>query len=125
VGIFPEELTDFAEFVRSDRVERWYGDYRRYPGCHYAAVPSYPYDFVFIDGPTERRTPDAPKCFDADFIDVLLASDRKVCGLLDQRISTYWTFRELIPGARVRYHPIEKLTRIAEADRSALRKDLR
>ena len=124
VRIFPEELAEFVEFVRSDRVEHWYGDYRRYQGCHYADVPKLPYDFVFIDGPKHRDSPDAQKCFDADFIDVLLASNREVRGLLDQRIATYRTFKELIPGAAIRYNPIEKLTRIDAADRSALRKDL-
>ena len=60
----------------------------------------------------------------ADFIDVFLASDRKVRGLLDQRIATYRTFKALIPGAAVRYNPIQKLTRIDAADSSALREDL-
>jgi hypothetical protein len=124
VNIFPSELADYVEFVQSDRVERWYGKYRRYPGCHYENVPDYPYDFVFIDGPTERKTPDAPKCFDADFINVLQKANKEVVGLLDQRVSTYWTFRDLIPMANVRYNPIKKLTLITNAKRSSLRNDL-
>jgi len=124
VKIFPPELADYVKFVQSDRVERWYGQYRRYPGCHYENVPDYPYDFVFIDGPTERKTPDSPKCFDADFINVLQKSEKKVFGLLDQRISTYWAFKDLIPMANVLYSPIKKLTRITKAGRSSLRNDL-
>jgi len=125
VEIFPEELAEYVEFILSARVEGFYGRYRRYPGCHYEHVPDYPYNFVFIDGPAKRKTPDSLKCFNADLINVLMKSDQQVNALLDQRISTYWTFKDLIPGAKVRYNPIKKLTRISKADRNSLRKDIR
>lgn len=82
----------------------------------YQTFPDYPYDFVFIDGPTLRRGPSSQKCFNADFINIVARSGHNVAGLLDQRIGTLWAYRKLIPGAKIIYNPIKRLTRIRAAN---------
>jgi hypothetical protein len=61
-------------------------------------------------------------CFNSDIINVLLASNNshKIDALIDQRISTYRHLRKLIPNARIRYHPVKKLTRIHGATKASL-----
>ena len=117
--IFPQELADAVELVQSDRVERRYGGHL---GACYRDLPEAPYDFVYIDGPTLRRAPGAPKCFSADFLNVLLRAEpgRLVRGLMDQRIGTYWVLKTLLPGATLRYDPIGQVVRIDGASRTAL-----
>jgi hypothetical protein len=85
-------------------------------------VPPYPYDFVFIDGPTLQREPNAPVCFNADFVNVLMKADldKKINGILDHRVLTYRVFKKLIPGARIRYVLTKKMVRISGATRSCL-----
>jgi hypothetical protein len=77
------------------------------------------YRFVFIDGPTLRRQDGAPKCFNADILHVVARAEGPVEALLDQRIGTLWALRELMPGAKFRYDPVRKVTRIRAA-RAAL-----
>ena len=120
VNIFPEELGRYVSFILSERAERLYGNL---PGCYYKDVPDYPYDFVFIDGPTERATPKARKCFNADFVNIVAKSNEEVRGLLDQRITTYWALKKLMPRASIKYDVIKKLTYIS-AKKTHLAKDM-
>lgn len=115
--IFPDDLKHYVTFVRSNRRERMYGDFL---GCFYEDIPNYPYDFVYIDGPTLRATPSSPKCFNSDFINIVMKSNIPVQGMLDQRIGTYWTLKKLLLKAKVRYHPIKKITTITNATKHSL-----
>ena len=115
--IFPHELKPYVTFIRSDRKEKMYGDLI---GCYYENIPDHPYDFVFIDGPTLRTSSTAPKCFNGDFINIAKKSNHSIFGILDQRIGTFWALRKLMPNARIRYHPIKKLTFIKTSVSSTL-----
>ena len=114
--IFPGALQHRVNFVLSDRKESQFGPFR---GCFYKNVPDYPYDFVFIDGPTERADAGAQKCFNADYLRIIKKSTHAVNGLLDQRITTYWAFKKLMPRASIRYEVVKKLTSI-KADKKSL-----
>jgi ubiquinone/menaquinone biosynthesis C-methylase UbiE len=118
-SIFPESFAEYVEFVLSPRSEKQYGGSW---GAYYQSVPSYPYEFVFVDGPTVQSRPGSRVCFNADLINVLLASadDHTVDALVDQRINTYRHLRKLIPHARVHYNPIKKLTRVYGASKASL-----
>jgi len=35
-------------------------------------LPTHPYDFIFIDGPTTRDLPDGSKTFNSDVINILV-----------------------------------------------------
>lgn len=100
VAIFPDELRDVVDFRLSERIERPYG---RRLGCCYRRIPEHPYEFMFIDGPTLRRGPGAPKCFNADLINVLASSRGPLLALIDQRVGTLWALKELLPGCEARY----------------------
>lgn len=115
--IFPEDLKHYVTFVRSNRRERMYGDFL---GCFYEDIPNYPYDFVYIDGPTLRATPSSSKCFNSDFINIVMKSNIPIQGMLDQRIGTYWTLKKLLPKAEIRYHPIKKITTVKNVAKQSL-----
>jgi hypothetical protein len=123
VEIFPSDLKDSVHFVLSDRFEKDFGMYR---GCYYKDVPDLPWDFVFIDGPTEddrfkhednrSRT---RRCILADFLNVLHRSKRNVNALLDQKITTLWAYKKLL-NAKISYNPIVKMTSIQGASKDSL-----
>jgi hypothetical protein len=118
-AIFPAWLNEYVEFVLSPRCEKQYGPYW---GSFYENIPEHEYDFMFIDGPTVQRDRTSHVCFNSDIINVLLASrnNQRIDALIDQRIGTYRNLRRLIPGARIRYHPVKKLTRIHGATKASL-----
>lgn len=100
-SILPSELARYVSLNLSNRIEK---SYNGYLGCHYADIPDYPYDFIFIDGPTERSSPSSPKCFNADIVNIARKS------MIDQRIWTYWTLKELLPDGRIKYYPVKKIS---------------
>ena len=75
---------------------------------------------MFIDGPTERSGKNGKKCFNADFLNILARTEDPVHGMIDQRITTYWAFKKLMPTAKIRYDVIKKLTSII-ADKDDLK----
>ncbi len=115
--IFPDDLKPYVIFCRSNRKEKMY---KGFLGCYYESIPDYPYDFVFIDGPTLRATPSSSKCFNSDFINIIMKSNNPVTGMLDQRIGTYWALKKLLPRAAVNYYPIKKITYIRNANKQNL-----
>ena len=119
-SIFPETLKAFVDFQRLEREETFYNSYR---GCYYAKIPELPYEFVFIDGPTLRKTPDSIKCFNSDIINILTKSRNKTTALLDQRIETLHILKILLPTAKITYNPIKRLTKII-ADPTSLTPNL-
>lgn len=98
-------LAPLVRFHYSPRIERPYG---KWMGCCYESLPDFPWDFVFIDGPVPRR-PGGPKCFNSDILNLPVLPH---FAMLDQRILTYQALKDLLPGMRVRYHPIKKITTI-------------
>ena len=106
-SVLPPQLLPYVSLTLSNRIEKLYNNYL---GCHYANIPDYPYDFIFIDGPTERSSPGSPKCFNADIINIALQSKHSIKAMLDQRIWTYWTLKKLLPNAKANYYPIKKIS---------------
>jgi hypothetical protein len=120
VSIFPAELKPHIEFVRRDRVEALYGERR---GCYYRDVPELQYEFVFIDGPVDRRVfldKSLPKCFNADFINVVRRVDHPVSALLDQRIFTLRALRALIRSRDISYLPTRSMAFLSNITRRDL-----
>jgi len=103
----PSQLLPFVSLTLSNRIEKLYNGYI---GCQYAGIPDYPYDFIFIDGPTERASPASPKCFNADIINIAKQSKHSIKAMLDQRIWTYWTLKKLLPNTKIKYYPIKKIS---------------
>jgi hypothetical protein len=108
--LFPPDLQEFVSFCHSKRVERMYGNNL---GCHYECVPDNIYDFIYIDGPTDRKKwndTSSPKCFNSDIFNIN-KSDRFEA-ILDQRIWTLRALRELAPNFDYKYYPAGKYARI-------------
>lgn len=106
-SILPSQLQPYVSLNLSSRIERSYDGYL---GCNYSDVPDHPYDFIFIDGPTERGSSGSPKCFNADIINITKQSKHPIKAMLDQRIWTYWILKKLLPNAKVKYYPIKKIS---------------
>ena len=118
VDIFPTRLRDLVDFRLSNRVVKSYGSMQ---GVCYESVPDYPYEFVFVDGPNHRSPITGEKLFNSDFINVVLRSETPVVGIVDQRITTLWALKKLLPTASVRYYPTKSLTIIRNATRHDVR----
>ncbi len=120
IAIFPDELSSNITFMQRDRVEARYGTQQ---GCYYRDLPDLKFDFIFIDGPTDRRVwsdKSFPKCFNADFLNIVRKSDHPVSALLDQRIFTLRALRSLISGDRITYLPTRAMAFISGVTRRDL-----
>ncbi len=115
----PPQLRQWVEFHHSELGSRQYAGL---PGIFYRDVPEHPYEFVFVDGPAgPPRSPTEEKPFNSDFINLLLRTpDRPVAAMIDQRITTLWAFRQLMPGARIRYYPTKRVTHLVAHRRDLL-----
>ena len=109
--LFPQEYIAFVDFKLSERKERFFGNLL---GSYYEEIPKYPYELMYIDGPTERKSSGSKKCFNADLLNLVESSGQltKFTALLDQRITTLWAFQKLLPSANISYSPVKQLTRI-------------
>jgi hypothetical protein len=114
----PADLRPWVEFHHSEVGFQRYAGLR---GIFYRDVPQHPYEFVFIDGPAgPPRSPAVEKPFNSDFINLLVHTpERRVAAMIDQRITTLWAFRQLLPSASIRYYVTKRLTYVV-AHRSDL-----
>lgn len=111
-ALLPESIRRYVRLERRDRVESGYElGAETVLGCSYADVPKLAYDFVFVDGPTDRKDFKGPKCFNADLVNLVRSGQSpRVYGLIDQRIWTYRRLKRLLPEVRFTYHPVWQLT---------------
>ena len=82
-------------------------------GCFYESVPDHEYDFIYIDGPTDRKelyNKNSPKCFNADLL--MVRKSKNFLAVLDQRIWTLRALRALAPESQFQYYPIGKFAKI-------------
>ena len=117
VDIFPARLRDFVNFRLSNRVVKSYGSMQ---GVCYESVPSHPYGFVFVDGPNPRSPITGEKLFNSDFVDVVQTSEVPVAGIVDQRITTLWALKKLLPTASIHDAPTKALTFVEGAKQKDL-----
>lgn len=107
--IFPRKYQNLVNFVLSNRKEKFFNNTI---GSFYENIPNKNYDFIFIDGPTEREKKFSKKTFNADIIRLIeefnLSNFR---ALLDQRITTYWEYKKF-KYLRIRYNVFDKLSYI-------------
>tara|TARA_Y100001936_G_scaffold178947_1_gene175780 strand:- start:27515 stop:28291 length:777 start_codon:yes stop_codon:yes gene_type:complete len=111
-SIFPDNLNKHVTFIHSERVETSYDGHL---GSSYSKIPPAPYDFMFIDGPTDRKyfaDLNYPKCFNADIINLISSGNETIEAFLDQRIHTLTALKKLLPHNRITYNPITKLSHI-------------
>lgn len=106
-NIFPSQLAPYVSLNLSNRIEKLYNGYL---GCQYGEIPDYPYELIFIDGPTERSSPGSPKCFNADIVNIANKAKNYIKAILDQRIWTYWILKKILPNAKIKYYPIKKIS---------------
>ena len=105
-SISPKNLKEFVSFVCSGRQEKMLGDHL---GCFYESVPDHECDFIYIDGPTDRKewnNKNTPKCFNADVL--MVRKSKNFVAVLDQRIWTLRALRALAPEFQFDYHPVGK-----------------
>ena len=110
---FPEQFKKYVDFLLLERKEKIY---KGILGSYYSNLPNKNYDFIYIDGPTDRAVwndKSYPKTFNSDLINILSVNKNIVInGVLDQRITTYKAFKNLINKNRLCYNSVHKLTYI-------------
>jgi len=125
LNIFPEDLKQYVEILHKERAEQYYNGIL---GAYYTNVPKLNFDYIFIDGPTDRakfNDKEYPKCFNSDIINILMQSNKNICGLIDQRIFTLWALKKIIPRGSFRYDVIRKITYLNDINTSDLIQGLR
>ena len=108
--IYPKDLKQNVEFLLRDRKEKLYDGNL---GSYYDDIPDLNYDFIYVDGPVDRKVfndKKHPKTFNADLINILLKGGCKINAALDQRIHTYRVYRKLLTKSKVKYSVVKKLT---------------
>lgn len=105
-----------VNIVLSETVEDCFGMFR---GIRYKDVPTRPYDFVFVDGPS-YRTASGEIAFDFDLIRVIQKADKPLHAIIDKRVSTCFVMQRVLPG-KVRYVPHLGLGFVEAASRTHLR----
>ena len=108
VDIFPEKYRQKVNFLLRDRNQR---RYQNILGGYYEDLPKEDFDYIFIDGPTVRTAETAEKSFNADLVNLIEENQlSRVNGLLDERIYTYWAFKQLLPKLRIKYSVVKKIS---------------
>lgn len=110
---FPEQYKKYVNFLLLERKEKIY---KGILGSFYSDLPNKNYDFIYIDGPTDRAVwndKSSPKTFNSDLINILSANKNIIInGVLDQRITTFRAYKKLINNKRLSYNSVHKLTYI-------------
>tara|TARA_B100000315_G_C14459261_1_gene532978 strand:+ start:343 stop:978 length:636 start_codon:yes stop_codon:yes gene_type:complete len=109
---FPEELKEFVEIVHSPI------DYYQHMfinGTVYSNIPDYPYDFVFIDGPSSQGM-----C-NMDFIRLIASSEKPMSCLIDGRVTTSLAYSILFGKSKVTLFPFWGASMILDVTKDDLR----
>jgi len=102
--VWHKEATKYFDFNKYDFVDIELSAvaghrYSFISGVVYENVPSFPYDFVFVDGPNYKD-----QC-DMDFIKVVENSEKKVSALIDSRRTSAIAYAALVGRDKILYHP--------------------
>lgn len=105
----PEELMPYVTLLcREKRESHWRGEIW---GFHYSELPPPPFDFVFVDGPTEYRDEQAVQqgskgvCLDLLYL-LERDSDVSMDVVVDQKLSSLEAYESVLPRGTVRYDPV-------------------
>ena len=101
VSTFPERFKDFVE-LRYSPIDSW--SYSFVIGTVYKEVPDYPYEFVFVDGPSqgpiEQVGAGVTMC-NMDFVRVVANSDSPITGIIDNRKHTILAYTNIFGPQKV------------------------
>ena len=101
ISISPEQFNDFVEIVYSP-IDTW--NYSFVKGTVYKDVPDYPYEFVFVDGPSqgpiEQVGAGVTMC-NMDFVRVVENSDSPITGIIDNRKHTILAYTNIFGPQKV------------------------
>ena len=103
---FPPELKKFVNFIHSQRIEK---KYMFYCGLGYKDIPTYDYEFVFIDGPNNFSPVDNIRKFNFDLITAIQASSKPIDAFIDTRLATCYCYQNIFGKDKVKYDLITKL----------------
>jgi hypothetical protein len=105
----PQELMLYVTLLCAEKREsHWRGEIW---GFHYAELPPGPFDFVFVDGPTEYRDEQAVRqgnkgvCLDLFYL-LERASDAPMDVVVDQKLNSLEAYESVLPRGTVRYDPV-------------------
>lgn len=106
-SLMPSVVKDFAKLELKPRQEKLYGGHL---GSYYEDIESREFDFMYIDGPTNRKIWSdltSPECFNADVLNVKKA--KCFSAILDQCVWTLERLQILLEGYRLSYNVIKKV----------------
>jgi hypothetical protein len=105
----PQELMPYVTLLcREKRESHWRGEIW---GFHYAELPPSPFDFVFVDGPTEYRDEQDVRqgtkgvCLDLLYL-LERDSDVPMDVIVDQKLNSLEAYESVLPRGTVRYDPV-------------------
>ena len=101
----PDKFKDFVEIHHSSLST---SSYSLITGVIYANKPSYPYDFMFINGPDQSGGTNITQC-DFDFIDYVQQADKPISAMIDNRKHTILACTLAFGKEKVTFYPSEAL----------------
>ncbi|MFL2645446.1 MAG: class I SAM-dependent methyltransferase [Dehalococcoidia bacterium] len=101
----PNKFEDFVEVHHSPLST---ASYSLLTGVIYENKPSYPYDFIFIDGPDQSGGTGITQC-DFDFIQYVQQSSKSVSAIIDNRKHTILACTLAFGQDKVSFYPNEAL----------------
>ena len=100
ISIFPEQFNDFVEIVYSP-IDTW--NYSFVKGTVYKDVPDYPYEFVFVDGPSQGIEDVGGTMCNMDFVRVVEKTNKSITGIIDNRKHTVLAYTNIFGIQKVNY----------------------
>ena len=100
VSILPERFKSFVEICHSPMDTYCYSFVR---GTIYKEVPDHPYEFVFVDGPSQGLEGTGTMC-NMDFIRVVEKSQTPVSAIIDNRKHTVLAYSLIFGTDKVRLY---------------------
>lgn len=108
-SIMPPDLRPYVTLIHSPKRESYWRD--EIWGFGYSELPPGPFDFVFVDGPTEYRDDEAMRqgvkgaCLDLLYL-LQRDSGNRIDVVVDQKFSSLDAYQSVLPSGTVCYDPV-------------------
>lgn len=104
VSLFPEKFKDIVDLCYSPSEIYNYAFVR---GTVYKEIPDYPYEFMFVDGPSQSviENGERKQLCNMDFIRLVEKSSTPITAILDGRKSTMLAYSMIFGPDKIRWYP--------------------
>ena len=113
------KFKDKTKLILTKKIDKVYSFWI---GQGYENIPKKNYDYIFIDGTNTQSHKFKNKTFNFDLIEIINISSKNINGLIDERLSTSYIYREIF-GKKINYNFLTNITSINNVNKSDLSKE--